>query len=371
MATPKFKILSIDGGGIRGIIPCVILRAIQAQLQNAPLANYFDLFAGTSTGGIITLGLTTKKPNDTKPYTAMDLLALYVNEGPTIFNGRKNGNFLLNIVNDGLGDRPYDEKEIERILLEKFYHAELADVVKDVIITSYDINAGMPFYFQSRLAREEKEMNKIPAIENQLVRAVARSTSAAPTFFNPSVVQIDNKDAVLVDGGVFANNPALIAFGEAKELWRIKNQKGKAYSAVVSKDDDDVPFFMLSIGTGNTTKPITEDDVRDATAKTWIKPLIKSVLMDGVAASTHYSMQYILPKYQNDEPRYIRLNVDLDRYKSEYANIGAMDDASQEHIAILQKAANDFVNENKPLLKSLVKLIDNKVLNENDLKNLA
>lgn len=100
MATPKFKILSIDGGGIRGIIPCVILKAIQAQLQNAPLANYFDLIAGTSTGGIITLGLTTKKPNDTKPYTATDLLELYVNEGSTIFNGRKNGNFLLNIVND-------------------------------------------------------------------------------------------------------------------------------------------------------------------------------------------------------------------------------------------------------------------------------
>lgn len=256
-------------------------------------------------------------------------------------------------------------------MLEKFYHAELADVIKDVIITSYDINSGKPFYFQSRLAKEEKNKNQVPVVENQLIRTIARSTSAAPTFFNPSVVQIDNKDAVLVDGGVFANNPALIAFGEAKELWRIKNQKGKAYSAVVGKDDDDVPFFMLSIGTGKTTMPITEDDVKDATAKTWIKPLIKSVLMDGVAASTHYSMQYILPKYQNDVPRYLRLDIDLDKYKTDYVNIGAMDDASPEHIAILLKAANDFVNENKPLLKSLAKFIENKVLNENDLKNLA
>jgi uncharacterized protein len=105
MKKHQFKILSIDGGGIRGIIPCRILSFIEQQLGNN-LSTYFDLMAGTSTGGIITLGLT--KPNElgANAFTAKEMLELYTDHGGDIFGKRKRNNLskFLGFFNDTAGE---------------------------------------------------------------------------------------------------------------------------------------------------------------------------------------------------------------------------------------------------------------------------
>jgi uncharacterized protein len=354
MTKHQFKILSIDGGGIKGIIPCMILDYIEKKVNTNRISDNFDLFAGTSTGGIIALGLTTKKPNENTPYTAAEMLDLYEQHGKDIFKERAEAQHRYWFIGKSeLGQKPYTATPLESLLNQKFYDAKLSDSVKDIIITSHDIITAMPFYFQSRLAKIEKTNNTQPVIENHFIKTVARSTSAAPTFFNPSEVDIDGQKTALVDGGVFANNPALIAYGEAKELWRIskKKKKTKSSNANTTEDNDDLPFFMLSIGTGNTKKSISLEDVKDKITKNWLEHLLKNVLMEGVAESTHYVMQHILPNYEGGEPRYIRLNVDI---PEEYSQ---MDNISDENIEALKNIAEAYINQNKEKLSLIADII--------------
>ena len=337
MKKHHFRILSIDGGGIRGIIPCIILKEIQSRLRR-DISNVFDVIGGTSTGGIIALGLSARKPGNRlqNAFRVKDMLKLYKDHGKEIFGSRPFKSYKDEILSlhpklSDILEKPYDAKGLEQLLQDKFGNAMLNETLTNIIVTSYDINKGESFYFSSRQAKNSNE--------NFYIKDVARATSAAPTFFKPKEIKREKDHLVLVDGGVFANNPSVLAYSEAKNLWY--EQGEKVFSNTEDADtekpvanDRDLPFFMLSIGTGQFKKGIETEKLKKS--KDWIEPLLKQIFMDSVSENTHYTMKHLLPKFSDGTPRYYRLNVDLS-YNIE------MDDVSDENLKNLEEIAEEYI----------------------------
>ena len=349
MTKPKFKILSIDGGGIRGIIPCKILSYIETQI-GGNLSDTFDLIAGTSTGGIITLGLTTKKPDDDCPYYAEEMLELYRKNGKLIFAKRQK-DFLSRIGSvfkktKAITENPYDSSNLEKLLSDYFRGAMLKNSKTNVLVTTYDISEGKPFIFSTRLAKVFDSEN---IKEDFLVEEIARSTSAAPTYFEPSIIRDKaGGDFAFVDGGVFANNPSILAYCEGKELYKIQT---KAFDAKVTQSDSDLPFYLLSIGTGISRQRISGQDAKKWRAANWLNPLLSSVFMQSVAESTHYTLQHLLPPYENGTPRYQRINVTIPEENSQ------MDNVSDENINKLCEFAENYIKENESTLLQVCEML--------------
>ena len=350
MSTPKYKILSIDGGGIRGIIPCSILKYIEEQTGSA-ISSLFNLIAGTSTGGIISLGLTKHEGNFQNSFSADQMLELYVNFGKDIFSERDKD--LLSWLSSKLFSKTYDSSHIESLLERYFGEAKLKDSLANVLVTTYDIEKGKPFYFSSRLAQNETR-------ENFTLKEIARSTSAAPTYFKPSFLKYEKeRDLAFVDGGVFANNPSILAYSEAKEVWKQKlvaspglaEHENRGFEAMVSADDNDLPFYLLSLGTGFTANTIKGEEVKNYRNKDWFEPLMTNVFMRSVAESTDYTMKHLLPPYVDGTPRYQRLDFQIP------SEISQMDDASEKNINNLVRVAEKFVKENVKRLDEICAII--------------
>ena len=217
------RILSIDGGGIRGIIPAMVLAEIERRARQ-PIAKLFDLIAGTSTGGIIALGLTIPKCPGAPLYSAQRFVELYEHQGARIFS-RSLLRALFAV--DNLTWKKYSSGGVEQVLEEYFGESRLRDAVTDVLVTSYEIERRFPFFFKSSNARRRADYDF-------RARDVARATSAAPSYFEPMKLPSGtNSDYyTLIDGGVFANNPAACALVEAR----------------ATLEDSD--YLVVSLGTG-------------------------------------------------------------------------------------------------------------------------
>ncbi len=192
-------ILSVEGGGIRGIIPAIILAEIESRTKK-PISQIFDLMAGTSTGGIIVAGLC--KSNKLQ-YSANDLVELYQEYGAYIFQS----SFWRKSIASWLSGSQYSYRNMEFILNKYFGESTMADVASNLLLTSYDIHNSCEFFFKSW---KEKNIKLKDAL---------RATTAAPTYFTPKRLKISQTERVLIDGGVFANNPAACAYASGKRLF--------------------------------------------------------------------------------------------------------------------------------------------------------
>jgi len=190
-----YRILSIDGGGIRGLIPALLLAELEKQARR-PIAELFDLIVGTSTGGIIALGLTAPGPDGYPRNTAQDLADLYLQQRSRIFHRG-----LWDEIRNpgGLADERYDSSGIEEVLREHFLETRLRDALTEVMVTAYDLEKRDPFFFRSRRAREDSRYD-------YPMWLAARATSAATTHFEPVLIHWPELDRdVVVDGGVYAH----------------------------------------------------------------------------------------------------------------------------------------------------------------------
>lgn len=353
MNKPKLKILSVDGGGIRGILPCTVLKFIEEQLGSL---STFDLMAGTSTGGIVVAGLNTVNPQIDKEFSAQDLLELYVQYGQEIFSHREE-DFLSKIAKIAgskigkIAEKPYDKTSLENLLERYFGSTKLNQLKRDILVTTYDFKSGRPFYFSSRLAKEDEK-------ENYYLREMARATSAAPTYFEPHLNQYnENQEVLFIDGGIFANNPSILAYTEAKELHKIRQHRqafayGKrTFDSVVNTHDDDLPFYLLSIGTGSGKFETSTTSVDNWRSANWILPLLTDTYMRSVSESTHYTMQHLLPAFHDGTPRYQRLNFNIPAANS------AMDNITTENINQLQEIGTQYIRENKDELMKICEIL--------------
>ena len=179
-----FKVLSIDGGGIRGVIPAVLLQHIEER-TGTPIASLFDLLVGTSTGGILAAGLTVPGHGGAPKFRAEDILTLYADRGREIFAR----SFWRGITSlGGAIDEQYDHAPLENLLREHLGSATLTDCIKPIVATNYDIEQRSPYFFKTSKARDDQD-------RNHLLRDVARATSAAPPFSSPRLSRASRRAA--------------------------------------------------------------------------------------------------------------------------------------------------------------------------------
>jgi uncharacterized protein len=252
------KVLSIDGGGIRGIIPAIILTELQKRLGK-DLTSVFDLIAGTSTGGIIAVGIGAGCKNG-KPYAPQELVDLYVQNGAQIFQK----NFFTPISQ--LFGPKYSAGPLENILAKFFGETDLASAFTPLLVSSYDLQSQLPFFFKSHKIDAKPEYN-------WKIREVARATSAAPTFFPPHYLKSGNSSFALVDGGVFVNNPSMAAYVEARTLYPEASR-----------------IIVVSVGTGDRNDSISYDQAKNWGLLGWARQ-IAPVLMDSVSEAVDFELR--------------------------------------------------------------------------------
>ena len=277
-----FRILCIDGGGIRGIIPALVLAEIERR-TGRPIHQLFDLIAGTSTGGILSLGLVKPGKRGRAQYTAKKLVQLYETEGHRIFS-RSVLHQILSLGN--LLDKKYESQPVETVLEEYFGDAWLSDALKNVLVTSYDIGLREAFFFRSYRAKTNDEYDF-------LMRDAARATSAAPTYFAPESIKKKKKNYALIDGGIYANNPAMCALVDAVRQF--------------DKGLDEI--FMVSLGTGEQRRPFEFEKVKNWGLIKWAQPIL-SVVFQSVSDTVHFQTEQVLNEAGKPH-RYYRLQIQL------------------------------------------------------------
>ena len=201
-----FRILSIDGGGIKGIFPATILTYLEENcLDGQPIGDYFDLIAGTSTGGIIALGLGAG-------LSARSLLDLYVNEGHRVFSPeqRANSQRLLS----RLFRNRYDRTALDELLRETLGAITLRESRYRLLIPATEAKHGDPAVYKTPHHPGYFLDGDKPMAE------VAAATSAAPTYLKP-VVQ---DGYIFLDGGIWANNPTMMALVEALTCFAVRRE---------------------------------------------------------------------------------------------------------------------------------------------------
>jgi patatin-like phospholipase/acyl hydrolase len=263
-----FRILSFDGGGIRGVLSAVLLDQLLTEypplLVDRP--GTVTMFAGTSTGGILALGLAA----GLSPAQIRDL---YVLNGKLIFDS----SWTRDLVElGGLTGSKYDNANLKQILQETFGGLKLADLKPRVLIPSYSLDNQAPD--PSNRTWKPKFFHNFPGVDTDgesLVVDVALSTSAAPTYF-PSHV-------IYVDGGVIANNPSMSAVAQA-----LDTRNPPAEHAALNE------IKLLSIGTGASLQYIdTKGEDLDWGDAQWIKPIL-NVMMDGSVGVADFECQQLL-----------------------------------------------------------------------------
>jgi patatin-like phospholipase/acyl hydrolase len=321
------RILSIDGGGMRGIVPAVLLEALEARVKK-PLSAVFDLIAGTSTGGIIALALSKPDQSGRPQYSPAAICNLYRQEGKLIFD-RPIAHIVATL--GGLTGPKYPADGIDRVLREYFGEVRLSKALTRVMVTSYDTAAATPYFFKSfrpKLEGYQSSHGDATSPDDHLMRLAARATSAAPTFFPPvALAAIDRAGPVkaLVDGGVFADNPSMCALAEA--VRRFPDRK----------------YLVVSVGTGADQERLLYGEVRRFGLVRWAVPILK-VVFDGVSDATDYELNQIM-----GPSNYFRFQCDSQGIQ--------MDDASDEAIERLLQSAHDLVSNSRADLDRLASLL--------------
>lgn len=340
----KIRILSIDGGGIRGIIPGTILMELEKILQkmdnnsSSKLGDYFDMIAGTSTGGILSCLYLVPGENGKAKYSAQEALDLYLKKGHIIFDRT----FMEKIKSaNGIIHEKFSGEPLSSLLKAYFGEETLDKFIKPSLITSYEITDRKAIFFTSTDASEN-------TLYNFKVRDVARATSAAPTYFPPAHIEsVSGQSFTLVDGGMYANNPALCAYAEARkiEFSKFLNDPDKM-DKPSAKD-----MIILSLGTGSVKKKYSYKNFEHAGEIKWLQPVI-DILMSGNSETVSYQLtQMFLTLDKENQQHYYRLEPGLKEACSE------MDIATPENINNLYQAGLTFVHDNLDKLQEIAAVI--------------
>lgn len=307
----KFKILAIDGGGIRGVYSAIILKEIENKF-NIKLHEHFDLIAGTSTGSILAAAVATNIPLE-------EVIDLYKNEGAKIFKSR------LCAVK-GLNKSKYDNSHLKKLLKEKFRDKTLSDlsIKTRLLIPTTDISNGDVHVIKSFYIEEFKRD------KDRKIQDAVLSSCSAPLYFNPNKME----SYLLADGGLWANNPSLVALTEGIGKIKITDNKEK-----ITLDNTN----LLSIGTGIGHKYY---DPKDSTSDNWgfMRKWGTSKLIDTIlnlqSINVHNTVNFML-----DKDNYLRINFESDKNLS----LDSVDIIS----SLEAKAERDFTHNSEKIKRLL------------------
>lgn len=260
-----FRILALDGGGIRGIFTASYLATIE-DLLPGKICDYFDLIVGTSTGGIIGLAIAFGIP-------ARRVLNLYLERGPRIFGRGRTLGMLL---------RPkYRNAALAQSLRDIFGERAINDALTPVCIPSYELTNSYPRIWKDAHAEHLVSWGDQPAWK------IALATSAAPLYL-PGI-QIISGDSH-VDGGLFANNPTLVGLTEAVQSFRMPLDR----------------IRILSVGAGERAERISYERARRMGLWHWRTAIYEHMLI-AQARIAHEVVSRLLPPGQ-----YERINIPLE-----------------------------------------------------------
>ncbi|KAL9381816.1 hypothetical protein Peur_024851 [Populus x canadensis] len=378
-------ILSIDGGGVRGIIAGIVLSYLESILQGLEndkevrIADYFDFIAGTSTGGLITAMLTAPGHMKRPLFTAKEIISFYIEKSKHIFPKEstdanhhdqeaktkpQNATLadVLNSSNTNIFDNilryiiSWDRipqpvrKMVMSILQPKYDGYNLHETVKgrlakelvisetitNVIIPTFDIKRFRPIIFSTLKAKRDESMD--PPLSD-----VCIATSAAPCYFPPHRLTASAKEFHLVDGGVAANNPSLLAVCE------VIKEKKVDYSKIL----------VLSLGTGEQ-KGKDKLEVGDPSKWgilnwLWQNDNSNPLLDIFMASADEMVGMYMSSIFQSSglSENYIRIQADLSYVEA------ALDDSSDANLNRLLKIGQDLVEKNEDILTDFAeRLVD-------------
>ncbi|XP_066326946.1 patatin-like protein 2 [Miscanthus floridulus] len=336
-------VLSIDGGGVRGIIPATILAFLEEKLQeldgpDARIADYFDVVAGTSTGGLLTAMLTAPGQNGRPLFDAKDLAQFYIDHSPKIFPQK---NWILSKIAGTLrmvrGPK-YDGKYLHGLLRQYLGDMRLDRALTNVVIPTFDIAFLQPTIFSSF------ELKHRPS-KNALLADITISTSAAPTFFPAHYFETKDEDGKtrafnLVDGGLAANNPTLCAMSQVSQ-------------DIILGDDDFFPvkpvdfgkFMVISVGCGSnrnerySAKAAAKWGIFNWLIKDGTAPIID--MFNSASADMVDIHLCVLFRALRSSQNYLRI-----QYDQLTGSAGSIDDCSKENMDKLVQIGKDLLSQN-------------------------
>ncbi|XP_056170098.1 patatin-like protein 3 [Syzygium oleosum] len=337
-------ILSLDGGGVRGIIPGVILGYLEAQLQeldgeDARLADYFDVIAGTSTGGLITAMLSAPDANKRPLFAAKDIVPFYLENCPKIFP--QGCGCLGSVVSTlrSLTGPKYNGVYLHKLIRKLLGTMRLHDSLTGLVIPTFDIKKLQPVLFSSY------EVAKHSFLDAQL-SDICIGTSAAPTYFPAHYFKTEDKDGQahefnLIDGGMVANNPTLVAISEVTR--QILNED--PHFSDIKSPVDYTRFLVISLGTGSDTSEIKFNAKK---ASKWglfcwlyqdgTSPLI-DVYSQGSSDIVDYHNSVVFKAYQS-ENNYLRINDDTLE-----GTLSSVDTSTKENLEGLVKVGEHLLKK--------------------------
>ncbi len=347
---PKYKILAIDGGGIRGIIPALILAEIEKRTQK-PIFSLFDLIAGTSSGGILALGLT--KPQLTSKlsenlsvaqYSAEDLLQIFLEYGAEIFY-EPFFEKILGPIEDIFLQPKYSSDGREEIFRQYFGDTTLKNNLKEVFVTSYDIEQRIPIFFTNKPEKQQTESRNFRKLcAGFTLTDAALATSATPTYFAPHRIPTShniNGFYTLVDGGLVANNPANLAILEAQ----INRQENKQ---VLNTED----ILVVSLGAGSLKSVYPYNEVKNWGLLQWGRPLL-NIVLDGGSEVVAGELERLFESNNKETKSYYRFQTFLT------GELEEIDNAKPENLRELQVIAHRLIGEKSKEIDELCSLLSN------------
>ncbi|WMV17157.1 hypothetical protein MTR67_010542 [Solanum verrucosum] len=334
-------ILTIDGGGIRGIIPGVILAYLESQLQeldgeNARIADYFDVIAGTSTGGLVTAMLAAPNKDKRPLYAAKDITPFYIEHSPKIFpqiSGLFAGAINLTKMING---PKYDGKYLHALIKRLLGGTRLHDTLTAVVIPTFDIKTLQPVIFSS---------------------------------YETQDAQNKDREFNLIDGGVAANNPTLIAIGEVTKQTLMKH--GDLFPI---KPMDYGRFLVISLGTGNAKN---EEKYNAKMAAKWgllswlthdnSTPIIEAFNQASADMVDYHN--FVVFKALHSDDKYLRIQDD-----TLTGNLASVDISTKENLEGLIKVGEELLD--KPtskinLDKGVYEAVENGGTNKEALRRFA
>lgn len=331
--------LSIDGGGVRGVIPAVILTEIEKKTNRSICDLFQSGLTGTSTGGLIALGLAARKstdPNDAnynKPlFTAEELVNFYSGESQNIFPTEETSccyscwvSFLCCLCCKGICSAEYDNEYLQQRLKEIFGERKLSDSLVPVQVVAFDLTRNAPVYFSTL------------DTPNVLMKDAALATTAAPTFFPAHSFKEGIVSYTCVDGGVFENNPVSAALQQAISFY------DKKYKTLINYYD----FILVSLGTGHSSVSLDIAGLSDAGKLKWAPNVVEIAITGTSTAADKHMRDLYTARKVNDN--YFRLQVSIPESNSK------LDDSRKSNLDTLVAAADRFIVENKlaPLVTRL------------------